>query len=68
MWLIMYSMDAKGSFNDFVLNELNDSSSSDDDEIFYFEVVKIAAYTLIDELIHHGTVLWIYYRAPYCGS
>jgi hypothetical protein len=40
MWLIMYSMDAKDSFNDFVLNELNDSSSSDDNEIFYFEAQK----------------------------
>jgi hypothetical protein len=37
MWLIMYSMDANDSFIGFVLNELNDSSSLDDDELFYFE-------------------------------
>jgi hypothetical protein len=49
----MYSMDAKGSFNNFVLNELNDSSSSDDDEYFYFEAAKIAVDTLIYEPIHH---------------
>jgi hypothetical protein len=36
MWLIMYSMDANDSIG-FVLNELNDSSSLDDDELFYFE-------------------------------
>jgi hypothetical protein len=57
MWLIMYSMDAKGSFNNFVLNELNDSSSSDDDEYFYFEAAKIAVDTLIYEPIHRGFII-----------
>jgi hypothetical protein len=49
--------DANDSFNDFVLNELNDSSSSDDDENFYFEAAKIVTDTLIDEPIHHGSII-----------
>jgi hypothetical protein len=41
----------KDSFNDFVLNELNDSSSLDDNENFYFVAVEIVTNTLVDEPI-----------------
>jgi hypothetical protein len=54
-------MDSKDPFNDFVLNELNDSSSLDDDEIFYFDVAEIVANMLVDELIRRVSIIgqWI---------
>jgi hypothetical protein len=52
-----YNMDSMDSFNDFILNELNDSSSSDDDEFFYFDAAEIVANTLVDEPIRRGSII-----------
>jgi hypothetical protein len=45
-------MDFGDEFNHFVVNELIDSSSSDDDEIFYFDAANILAEALLNEPIH----------------
>jgi hypothetical protein len=59
-----YGMDFGDEFNNYVVNELIDSSSSNDDNNFYFDAVNIAAEASQHEPIHRGSivehfVLWI---------
>jgi hypothetical protein len=55
--LIPCSMDLGDEFNNFILNELIDSSSSHDEDNFYCDVVNIVFETLLNELIHRGSIV-----------
>jgi hypothetical protein len=67
-------MDFGDDFNNFVVNELIDSSSSDDDDNFDFNGVNIVAEVLQAEQFIMGlsldTVLWIVkdFRGTTCFS
>jgi hypothetical protein len=50
-------MDLGDEFNNFILNELIDSSSSDDEDNFYCDVVNTVSETLLNELIHRGSIV-----------
>jgi predicted AAA+ superfamily ATPase len=54
---IRCSMDFGDDFNNFVVNELIDSSSLDDDENFYFDGANIVAKVSQDEPIHQESII-----------
>jgi hypothetical protein len=41
--LVPYSMDSEDKFNDFILNELIESSSLNDEDNVYFDATNIVA-------------------------
>jgi hypothetical protein len=41
--LLLCSMDIRDEFNNFIINELIDSSSSDDEDNFYFDAANIVS-------------------------
>jgi hypothetical protein len=53
----MCSKDLRDKFNNFIVNKLIDSSSFDDDDTFYFNVVDIISETSLNEPIHHGSII-----------
>jgi hypothetical protein len=55
--LLPCSMDFGDEFNHFVVNELIDSSSSDDDGNFYFDAANIVAEASLNESIHRGSLI-----------
>jgi hypothetical protein len=57
MTLILCSMDFGDEFNNYVVNELIDSSSLDDDDNFYFDAANIAVEASQHELIHRGSII-----------
>jgi hypothetical protein len=50
-------MDFGDEFNNYVVNELIDSSSLDDDDNFYFDAANIAVEASQHELIHRGSII-----------
>jgi hypothetical protein len=44
-------------FNHFIVNELIDASSSDDEDNFYCDVINIVYEVSLDEPIHHGSIV-----------
>jgi hypothetical protein len=50
-------MDFGDKFNNFVVNELIDSSSSDDDDNFYVDAANIVAKASRHEPIHRGSII-----------
>jgi hypothetical protein len=57
MTLILCSMDFGDEFNNYVVNELIDSSSLDDDDNFYFDAANIAVEASQHELSHQGSII-----------
>jgi hypothetical protein len=55
--MIPYNMDLGDEFNNFIVNELIDSLSSDDEDIFYCDVANIVSEVLLNEPIHHGSIV-----------
>jgi hypothetical protein len=53
----IYSLDSKDEFNDFVLNELIESSSLDDEDTFYFDATNIQTQESLNEPLHHGSII-----------
>jgi hypothetical protein len=41
--MVICSMDLGDEFNDYIVNELIDSSSSDDEDNFYFDAANIVS-------------------------
>jgi hypothetical protein len=50
-------MDSEDELNYFVLNELIDPSSSDDEENFYFNATNIIAHESLNEPRHGGSII-----------
>jgi hypothetical protein len=50
-------MDLGDEFNDFIANELIDSSSSDDEDNFYFDTTNIVSDASLNEPIHRGSII-----------
>jgi hypothetical protein len=50
-------MDFGDKFNNYIVNELIDSSSSNDDDNFYFDAVNIAVEASQHEPIHRGSIV-----------
>jgi hypothetical protein len=50
-------MDLGDEFNDFIVNELIDSSSSDDEDNFYYNAINIVSEALVNEPIHRGSII-----------
>jgi hypothetical protein len=50
-------MDLEHEFNHFIVNELIDASSSDDEDNFYCDVINIVYKVSLDEPIHHGSIV-----------
>jgi hypothetical protein len=50
-------MDFRDEFNDFIVNELIDSSSLDDEDNFYFDATNIIPQALLNEPIHHHSII-----------
>jgi hypothetical protein len=50
-------MDLGDEFNDFIVNELNDSSSSDDEDNFYYDTANIVSEVFLNKPIHHGSIV-----------
>jgi hypothetical protein len=50
-------MDFRDEFNDFIVNELIDSPSLDDDDNFYFNATNIVSEVSLNEPIHHGSIV-----------
>jgi hypothetical protein len=55
--LIPYNIDLEDESNNFTVNELIDSSSSDDKYTFYFNAANIVSKLLLNEPIHHGSIV-----------
>jgi hypothetical protein len=55
--LLLYSIDLKDEFNYFIVNELIDPTSLDDEDSFYFDVINITFGTSLNELIHRGSIV-----------
>jgi hypothetical protein len=50
-------MDFGDEFDHFVVNELIDSSSSNDGDNFYFDATNIVAEASLNEPIHRGSII-----------
>lgn len=50
-------MDSEDEFNDFILNELIDSSSLDDEDDFYYGATNIIAEESLNEPLHRGSIV-----------
>jgi hypothetical protein len=50
-------MDLGDEFNDFIANELIDSSSLDDEDNFYFDITNIVSDAPLNEPIHRGSII-----------
>jgi hypothetical protein len=50
-------MDLTDEFNDYIVNELIDSTSSDDKYNFYFDVINIVSEASLNEPIHCGSMV-----------
>jgi hypothetical protein len=55
--LIPYNIDLEDESNNFTVNELIDSSFSDDKYTFYFNAANIVSESLLNEPIHHGSIV-----------
>jgi hypothetical protein len=55
--LIPFSTDLGDEFNDFIVNELDDSSSSVDKDNFYYDVANIVSEALVNEPIYRGSIV-----------
>jgi hypothetical protein len=50
-------MDLGDEFNNFIVNELIDSSSLDVEDKFYCDATNIISKVLLNEPIHHGSIV-----------
>jgi hypothetical protein len=55
--MVMGSMDLRDEFNNFIVNEVIDSSSSDDEDNFYFDATNIVSEVLLNEPIYCGSMV-----------
>jgi hypothetical protein len=55
--LIVYSMEFGDEFNDFIVDELINSSPSDDEDNFYFDAANIVAEAPLTKPMHRGSIV-----------
>jgi hypothetical protein len=55
--MVICSMDLGDEFNDYIVNELIDSSSSDDEDNFYFDAANIVSEASLNEPIRRGSMV-----------
>jgi hypothetical protein len=55
--LIPCSIDLEDEFNNFIVNELIDSSSFDDEDNFYCDAANIVSEVSLNEPNHRGSII-----------